>query len=112
ALAGLAAVVAEVPRLGARRCTAAAESAHIPPAADPVGEHRRSRRRSSRPRVARRGIPGPRLLGRAVRLPVLCAAVSRDRTIAAALPVAAAAGGTRRRPRAGFARRDVSLAER
>ena len=48
-----------------RRCVAPA--APVPPAADGVPAHRRPRRRRPGPRPARRGLPRPRLLGRALR---------------------------------------------
>ena len=46
------------------------QPARVPPAPDRVRAHHRPRRRGAGPGPARRGLPGPRLLGRAVHLPV------------------------------------------
>ena len=45
-------------------------AAHLPPAADRLAAHGAPGRRRARPRLARRGLPRPHLLGRAVHLPV------------------------------------------
>ena len=50
----------------------------------------------ARPRPARRGLPRARLLGRAVRLPVLNLPLARGHPRAAALPLPAPAAGARR----------------
>jgi hypothetical protein len=59
-------------RTGERRRGDAADPAppHLPPAPDGVAEHDRPGRGRAGPRLARRGVPRPHLLGRALHLPV------------------------------------------
>ena len=75
-------------------------------------QHPRPRRRPAGPGPARRGLPGPRLLGRAVRLPLPQPAPAATDTLAPPVPVAPPArgptGGRRRRS----PRRHVPVAER
>ena len=86
--------------------------APVPAAADAVRAQRRPRRGHPGARPARRGLPGPHLLGRRLRLPLPEPADARTVAGAAALPVAAAAAGPRGGPRDRLPGRDVPVAER
>jgi trehalose/maltose hydrolase-like predicted phosphorylase len=63
-------------------------------------------------RPQRRGLPRPRVLGRAVRLSLPHLAPARDHARAAHVPLPAPRRGARGGPGCGLHRRDVSLAER
>ena len=86
--------------------------AHLPPAANRLAEFDRSGRGCPGARMARRGLPRPRLLGRDVHLPVpeLPAAVAGQRP--AQLPPRTPRRGPRGGERGRVPGRDVPLAER
>ena len=115
-VAGLGPAVAALPhRPGRRRRPGGGphpQPARVPPAPDGVGAHHRPGRRGAGPGAARRGLPGPHLLGRAVRLPVPEPALPRADPGAAALPLPAAARGPPGGPGGRATRGDVPLAER
>ena len=97
-------------RAGAQRDDPA--TAHLPPAADELAQHHGPRRRRAGPRLARRGVPGPRVLGRVVHLPAAQLAHSGDHAGAADVPLSPARRGARQRQAGRPARRDVPVAER
>ena len=99
---GLGPAVAALPhRPGRRRRPGGGphpQPARVPPAPDRVRAHHRPGRRGARPGAARRGLPGPHLLGRAVHLPVPEPAVPRADPGAAPLPLPAGCPRPARRP--------------
>jgi hypothetical protein len=74
--------------------------ARLPPAADDVAAHDGPGRRRAGPRLARRGLPRPHLLGRAVHLPAAQPAPAGDHPLAADVPLPAPRRGARQRRRA------------
>ena len=100
-----------VPERAARAVPAA--PAHLPRPAGLLAPDRPPRRRRARARAQRRGVPRPRVLGRALRLSVpQLPAARRSRAACCCTATGASARRARRRPGGRLPRRDVPLAER
>ena len=95
-----------------RARAAPAAAAHLPHPAGLLAAHDQPRRRRAGARPQRRGLPRPRLLGRALRLSLPHLAPARDHARAAHVPLPAPGRGARGGARGGLQRRDVPVAER
>ena len=95
-----------------RARAAAAAPSHRPRPAGLLAPHGRQGRRRRRARPERRGVPGPRVLGRAVRVPVPQLPPAADQPAPAPVPGAPAGGGPPGGAGGRLPRRDVPVAER
>ena len=104
--------VCDVDAARRRPRAAPAAAAHLPHPPGLLAPHGRPGRRGAGPRPQRRGLPGPCVLGRALRLSVPELPPAGGHARAADVPLPAPGRGARGGPRGGLPRRDVPVAER